>query len=157
MYLSFTSIMGSQCRAIIVRQNWANREWPKVSFQCVCGLGETALHGTRSTPRQPLSPATLREEQEKQGLLEAAHTTRIQSWSSLWLEQCDTARVILHISKSTLCRSCFVQEEIRKMSHHQLAWRLWMWHLRSQSRDQFYLYWVVQQNLLFCCSTVSIT
>lgn len=117
---TFPALWDPSADPIIVRQNWANREQPQVSPQSVCGLGEAVLQ--EHDPHR-CSSATLREEQNKKGLLEAADTSRTQSWTSLWLEQRDTARVISFITKSTLCRSCFVQEGIIKMSHRHLAWR----------------------------------
>jgi len=82
MYLNFNRIRRSQRRPIIVRQNSANRECPKVSFKSVCELGETVLQKTFCTLLQLLSYAALGEDQSKR-LSQATETTRTQIWSGL--------------------------------------------------------------------------
>lgn len=85
--------MRSQCRPIIVKQNSANRECPKVPFKSVRGLGETVLQKTFYTLLQLLSEVTLNKDQNNR-LFEATEMTRTQIWSGLWLEQSGAAKII---------------------------------------------------------------
>lgn len=142
MYLNFTSIMRSQCRPIIVRQNWANRECPKVSFQSVCGLGEAVLQGTRSTLLQPLSSATLGEEQKEAGALPGCRhnqdTKLVQSVAgTVWHSQSFRTSLKALCAGAALCSKKL--ERWVTISWHEGSG---LWHLWSESVDQLYMYWI---------------
>lgn len=145
MHLNFSSIMRSQCRPIIVRQNSANKRCPNASPKSIHGLGKTILQETfySRMPRCSLSAKWklwLRIRISTRGPLrlhrQPGHQSGLLCGCNIRYSQRHFIRCLLHKLKAHRTRTVLCSEELREMSHCQLGGSLWDWQSRSQSTEQ---------------------
>lgn len=134
MHLNFNSIMRSQCRPIIVRQNSANRRCPNASSKSIRGLGKTILQKTFHF-RMPRCSCSVKWKLWLWIRISTRGSLRLQrrpghqsgplcGWNIRYSQR-HFIRCLLHKLKAHRTWTVLCSEELREMSHCQLVGSLW--------------------------------
>lgn len=134
MRLNFNSIMRSQRRPIIVRQNSANRRCPNASSKSIRGLGKTILQKTFYF-RMPRRSRSAKWKLWLWIRISTRGSVRLQRWPgcqsgplcgwNITYSQRHFIRCLLHKLKAQRTRTALCGEELGEMSHCQLVGSLW--------------------------------